>query len=203
MGRPLLHTKAGRGPGKTAIKLFRRRLKAGSKPFKTNLLMKFNSTSLLSLSTIAIATLFFASSCKKDNNNTPSAGVSASVSGTAFTSAQAAGLYYSTYGFVEIVGYKISGSDSSAIYIQFNDTTNLNKPTDIGYYSNNGEVVWTDKGNVYDSWNDNSHGTMTVTAFDKTNKKLTGTFSGVFYASSGQDSVKVTSGTFNSTYISQ
>ena len=166
--------------------------------------MKLKATSLLSLSTIAIATLFFASSCKKDNNNgAPAAGVAASISGTAFTSAQAAGLYYANYGFVQVVGYKIAGTDSSALYIQFNDTTSLNKPADIGYYSINGEVVWTDKGNIYDSWNDNSHGTMTVTSFDKTNKKLTGTFSGVFYASSGTDSVKVTGGTFNSTYISQ
>jgi hypothetical protein len=169
--------------------------------------MKLKATSLLSLSTIAIATLFFASSCKKDNNNGSSAGLSASINGTVFTPAQAVGFYEQAfgYGYVEIMGYKTSGTDSSGFYIQFDDTVSLNRPLDVSAYLGNGnsEVVWSDKSNIYDSFNDGSHGTMTVTSFDKTNKKLTGTFSGVFYASSGTDSVKVTGGTFNTAYVMQ
>ena len=165
--------------------------------------MKLNATSLLSLSTIAIATLFFASSCKKDNNNGSSGGFSASINGTVFTPAQTAGLYYQAYGALEVVGYKIAGTDSSAIYVQFDDTISLNKPVNISAFTGNAnsEVVWTDKSTDYDSFNDGSHGTMTVTSFDKTNKKVSGTFSGVLYASSGTDSVKVTNGNFTSTYV--
>jgi hypothetical protein len=165
--------------------------------------MKFNATSLLSLSVIAVSTLFFATSCKKNNNNGSSAGVSASINGTVFTPAQTAALYYQGYGYVDVIGYKIIGTDSSAIDIQFQDTISLNRPADIGYYSTSAQIVWLDKSTDYDSWNDKSHGTMTVTSFDKTNKKVSGTFSGVFYASSGTDSVKVTGGTFNSAYVSQ
>ena len=160
--------------------------------------MKIKTSSLLSLSTIAVATLFFAASCKKSSSN-PSNGLSVSINGTAFVPAQVAAFDFQSY--VQLTGYKIAGTDSSAVYLQFNDTTSLNKPTDIGYYSNNAEVVWTDKSTIYDSWNYYSHGTMTVTSFDKTNKKISGTFSGVFYASSGTDSVKVTGGTFNSAYV--
>jgi len=160
--------------------------------------MKLNATSLLSLSTIAIATLFFAASCKKSSSS-PSSGLSVSINGTAFTPAQVAAFDYQ--GFMQVTGYKITGTDSSAVYLQFDDTTSLNKPADIGYYSTNAEVVWTDKSTIYDSWNYYSHGTMTVTSYDKTNKKVSGTFSGVFYASSGTDSVKVTGGTFNSAYV--
>jgi hypothetical protein len=160
--------------------------------------MKLNATSLLPLSTIAIATLFFAASCKKSSSN-PSSGLSVSINGAAFAPAQVAAFDYQ--GYMQLTGYKIAGTDSSALYIQFNDTTSLNKPADIGYYSTNAQAVWTDKSVDYDSWNYYSHGTMTVTSFDKTNKKVSGTFSGVFYTSSGTDSVKVANGTFSSAYI--
>jgi hypothetical protein len=160
--------------------------------------MKINATSLLNLSVIAVSTLFFSTSCKK-SSSTPSSGLSVSINGTAFTPALVSAFDFQ--GYLQVTGYKIAGTDSSAVYLQFNDTTSLNKPTDIGYNSNNAEVVWTDKSTIYDSWNSYSHGTMTVTSYDKTNKKVSGTFSGVFYASSGTDSVKVTGGTFNSAYL--
>lgn len=170
--------------------------------------MKLKVTSMLSLSVLGIATLFFTSSCKKDNNNSsPAAGVTATISGKSFTSALASGFYYQGvgYGGFEIIGYKVTSTDSSVIYIQFDDTISVNKAIDISAYNGaaNTEVVWTDESNLYDSWSDKSHGTLTVTTYDKTNKKLVGTFSGVLYESSGTDSVKVTGGTFNTTYVTQ
>ena len=159
--------------------------------------MKLKATSLLSLSTIAIATLFFASSCKKSNNNPPS-GLSASINGSAFSPAQV--VAFDFMGGLQVTGYKISGTDSSAVYIQFDDTTSLNKTLDISG-TGNPEVIWTDKTKDYDSWNYWSHGTLTVTSLDKTNKKVAGTFSGVFYSYTGDDSVKVTGGQFNCAYI--
>ena len=159
--------------------------------------MKLNATSLLSLSTIAVATLFFASSCKK-SSSTPSSGLSASINGTAFTPAQVVAFDY--MGGLQLTGYKIAGTDSSAVYIQFDDTTSLNKTLDISGIGD-AEVIWTDKSKDYDSWNYQSHGTLTVTSFDKTNKRVAGTFTGVFYDYTGDDSVKVTGGTFNSAYV--
>ncbi len=161
--------------------------------------MKLNATSLLSLSTIAIATFFFVSSCSKKNDG-PSSGIAASVNGTAFTPAHVYAL--DLQGGISVTGYTISGTDSSAVYVQFDDTVSLNKSIDISGASD-GLIGWTSKSNEYDSWSINSHGTLIVTTLDKTNKKVAGTFTGVLYDFSGNDSVKVTNGTFNSAYIVQ
>jgi hypothetical protein len=159
--------------------------------------MKINATSLLSLSVIAVSTLFFSTSCKK-SSSAPSTGISASINGTAFTPAQV--LAFDYQGGIQITGYKVTGTDSSIVYVQFDDTVSLNKTIDISGITD-GEVTWTDKSVNYDSWNALSHGTLTVTSIDKTNKKVAGTFSGVFYDFSAQDSVKVTGGTFSSAYV--
>ncbi|HEY4288452.1 MAG TPA: hypothetical protein VGN00_15215 [Puia sp.] len=167
--------------------------------------MKLNVTSLLSFSVIAFSTLFFATSCSKSNNSNPSAGVSASVNGTNFsaTGAYAGGVYDKGSGSLEIAGFKLAGTDSSAFFITFDDTVTLNKALDLtAFYSNaDAEVIWTDKSTEFGSDASGSHGTMTVTGFDKTNKKISGTFSGVFYNYYSTDSVKVTNGTFNTAYV--
>lgn len=159
--------------------------------------MKITTSSLLSFSIIAVATLLLAASCKK-STGTPSSSLSVSINGTAFTPAQVSAFDYQ--GYIEVMAHKGTGADSSALYIQLDDTTSLNRVMDVSGV-NDAQIVWTDKSTIYDSWNYSSHGTLTLTAFDKTNKKVSGTFSGVFYASSGQDSVKVTGGQFSALYI--
>jgi hypothetical protein len=159
--------------------------------------MKIKAGSLLSLSAIPVAVALFAASCKKSSSS-PSAGLSVTINGTAYTPTSVSAFDYQ--GFIEVMGYKLVGTDSSAIYIQLDDTTSLNKAVDVSGV-NNAQIIWTDKSVGYDSWNYSSHGTLTLTAFDKTNKKVAGTFSGVLYENTGQDSVKVTGGTFSSAYI--
>ena len=159
--------------------------------------MKIKTSSLLSLSTILVAAFVFAASCKKSSSN-PSSGLSFSINGTAFTPTSVSAFDYQ--GFIEVMGYKLAGADSSAIYIQLDDTTGLSKAIDVSGV-NNAQIIWTDKSVLYDSWNYSSHGTLTLTSFDKTNKKIAGTFSGVLYENTGQDSVKVTGGQFNAAYI--
>jgi hypothetical protein len=54
---------------------------------------------------------------------------------------------------------------------------------------------------VYTYFSGSAHGTVTVSTFDKTNKKVAGTFTGVLYNWSGaKDSLTVTNGQFNTTY---
>ena len=159
--------------------------------------MKIKSCSLLSLSAIAAAALVFAAGCKK-SNSTPSSSLSVSINGTAFTPARVDAFDY--MGYLQLTGYTIAGTDSSALYLQLDDTTSLNRAMDVSGV-NDAQIQWTDKSVLYDSWNSYSHGTLTLTTFDKTNKKISGTFTGVLYENTGQDSVKVTGGQFSAVYI--
>jgi hypothetical protein len=159
--------------------------------------MKIRTSSLLSLTTIAVTALVFAASCKKSSAE-PSSRLSVSINGTAFSPTQVSAFDYQ--GYIEVMGYKVAGADSSAVYIQLDDTTSLNKALDVSG-GNDAQIIWTDKSVLYDSWNYLSHGALTLTAFDKTNKKVSGTFTGVLYESSGQDSVRVTDGQFDAAYI--
>jgi len=158
--------------------------------------MKFNATSLLSLSVIAVSTLFFVTSCSKSNSNSSSTSISASLNGTAY---QPAGVQaIDSLGTIGILGYK--DADTSALYVEFPDTVGLNKPLDITDYA----YAEYHRGFLgYSSWIYGSHGTITVTSLDKTNKKVAGQFSGVLYASGIADSVVIVNGKFNSTYLTK
>lgn len=158
--------------------------------------MKFNATSLLSLSVIAVSTLFFATSCSKSNSNSSSTSISASLNGTAYQPAAVQAI--DSAGIIGILGYK--DADTSALYVEFADTVRLNVPLDI-----TGDVAYAEYSrgfSGYSSWIGSSHGTITVTSLDKTNKKVAGKFSGVIYAQSS-DSVVIVNGQFNSTYIAK
>ena len=55
---------------------------------------------------------------------------------------------------------------------------------------------------LYSGQDDKSHGSVTVTTLDKTNKKIAGKFEGVIYDAFGaKDSVVIKGGQFNTTYI--
>jgi len=162
--------------------------------------MKIKSTSLFSLLLIVVSTLFFSTSCKKSNSG--SNGISATINGSGFnpSQTQAADLQ----GTIGVAGITVSGTDTLGISVSFNDTISVNKAQDI-FTSDNVIVIYKKKSVQYDSWSDWSHGTLTVTTLDKANKKVAGTFSGVIYLSYnniGKDSIVITNGTFNTTYLS-
>ena len=155
--------------------------------------MKCNATSLLGLSVIAISTLFFATSCSKSNSNSSSTSITASINGTAYQPAAIQAI--DSLGIIGILGFKTS--DTSALYVEFQDSVRLNVPYDI-----TGDLAYAEYSrgfSGYSSWIGSSHGTITVTSLDKTNKKVAGKFSGVIYAQSS-DSVVIANGQFNTTY---
>ena len=160
--------------------------------------MKFNATSLLSLSVIAVSTLFFATSCSKSNSSSSSASFTASLNGAAYQPATVQAI--DSLGTVGILGFKTA--DTSALYVEFQDSARLNVPYDI-----TGDLAYAEysKGltGFYSSWEYPSHGAITITSLDKTNKKVSGRFSGVIYASGSSDSLVIVNGQFNSTFQSR
>jgi hypothetical protein len=166
--------------------------------------MKLNATSLLSLSVIIISAFIFTSSCKKSNNN--SAALSASVNGAGFTPALPVAFDFHVAGVLGVGGYTNNGTDTSTLSIQFSHSSALNKPVDVTG-AGIGNIQWmtktTAKRTIYDSWAGKSHGILTVTSLDKSNKKVAGQFSGVLYAVSGTDSVTIANGQFNLSFIAQ
>lgn len=158
--------------------------------------MKLKATSLLSLSAFAISGLIFTTSCKKSNNNSPS-GISASINGTVYQPGTVQAI--DSINTVAIIGFKIA--DTSSLDVEFPDTVSLNKPLNISSLS---YVAYSKGFTGFDSWETNAHGTLTVTTLDKTNKKVAGQFSGVLYSmSGGVDSIVITNGQFNASYIAK
>ncbi len=161
--------------------------------------MKFTTTSLLIIS--VFTALLFTTSCKKDNYNPNGSGqLSATLGGTAFQPIPN-GIHAADDGNqIEVVGVQIKNGDTLALALSIADTTTIGKPTDLGPNGSN----WLDYFSLdyrtdYSSSYFDGHGTMTITSWDKTNKKIAGNFSGVMY-NTPTDSLKF-NGQFNTIYI--
>src|ERR1700753_1460116 len=147
--------------------------------------MTINFTSVLRFPITAAATIFTMASCSKSNNNSGTTGITAAINGHSWTGQNfnldpeyvSGGSYFNINDSLT--------TDSSYINLYFPDSLVLNKPYDITKtpgidfdYGNDS------KGEYYDSYYTPGHGTLTITSFDKTNKKIAGTFSGTIYSDS-------------------
>jgi hypothetical protein len=164
--------------------------------------MKKN-TVFLSLTLVLAIGGLFVSGCKKSNSGGAGpAGINASFGGTAWQSQTAMGVDPSNDSFIYLTGYFISPSkDTSWVEIDVSDTAHINQPdvdyaSSTIYYTTGSHKIYSSDPFFY------SHGSMTVTSWDKTAHTITGTFNGVFYNTQvGNDSVIVTNGRFNTNYI--
>jgi hypothetical protein len=165
--------------------------------------MKTKNRQFLALSAVVALTLSVAiTSCKKDKdeNTGASAQFSATVNGAAFKPSIVSAVQFNNY--IMIIGYEArSGADTALLELNIPDTVTVNSKLSfedvagLDYY--NLKQTW-DYGNYYPS-----HGTVTITTVDKTNKKIAGTFDCVLYpGGSGSDSVIVKDGKFNTTWKS-
>lgn len=153
-------------------------------------------TQLLTGLSFAFIFIIIASSCKKDNNGGGS-GVSATINGAAWQSAFAAGEHSGGYLFV--TGAYFKGSDSSGFAIYIHDSVKVGQTDHFGLTSV--DFIKTSNNKDYSSDTQPSHGTLTLSSFDKNGHKASGTFSGVLYDYNTQDSIKIENGHFNVTYI--
>lgn len=140
--------------------------------------------------------------CKKSSNGS-SAAVSASFGSSSFSSQQSQAFYSKSQGLIGIVGYTISGGDTTALELDLSSTITVGTPvsfasgTSVYYYDTKGSISFT--GDPTEG-----HGTVTLTSWDSTNLKLTGTFTGVLQSDlSPTDSVVVSGGQFTVSYLAE
>jgi len=152
----------------------------------------------------AITILITAAGCKKNNDNgAGAAGINATVGSTAWQSQQAFGAEPSGDSFIFLTGYLKSGSDSSWFEVDISDTAHVNQPDNnfsgsTVYYGIGTSKIYSSDPFFY------SHGSITVTSWDKAAHTIAGNFNGVFYnTQSSNDSIIVNNGHFNSSYVVQ
>ncbi|OQP50308.1 hypothetical protein A4H97_00215 [Niastella yeongjuensis] len=154
---------------------------------------------LLGLSAAFALTLAIGvTSCKKDkDDNGSSAGMSATIGTNAFKPKLVGASLENKY--VEVFGGQTLPGDSVYVTVDFADTVALN--TKLPVKGLQVATFTTDK--IYSGYSTGSHGSITVTTFDKTNKRVAGKFEGVLYSAfTSGDSITVKDGQFNTTYIS-
>ncbi|HMI63779.1 MAG TPA: hypothetical protein VK518_22845 [Puia sp.] len=168
------------------------------------------SKSTFALTLVAAAALLAIPACKKSNNNPSAASgsTSASLKGTAtqFTYTQGVEIKGIQIG---VAGYNLVNGDTVYFGVSVPDSARLNVPYSITAWSN---LQYWDRNHTfeYDSWlaYPMDHGNVTLTTWDKNAKTIAGTFEGVLYSSIGlgnfaNDSLVITNGKFNASYISK
>ncbi|TDX02410.1 hypothetical protein [Dinghuibacter silviterrae] len=141
--------------------------------------------------------------CKKSSNNGSGSAVSASFSSGSFSSQQSQAFYSKSQAAFVIGGYTIVNGDTSVIELDLTSNVTLNTPVT---FANGQSVYYYDsKGTFYFSGDVTSgHGSVTITSWDTTHTKLTGTFTGVLPSTTNaSDSLVINNGQFNVTYIAE
>jgi hypothetical protein len=157
--------------------------------------MKTKNRQFLALSAVVALTLSIAvTSCKKDKDDSPKP-LSATINGTAYdfsgVTADAGN------GWIHIEGDLTK--DSSYFIVSVPDTLKANTAYDfddvsVTFYDHKKRVMYMDF--AFDA-----HGTLKLSNYDQSGKKIAGSFSGVLYSwSNEKDSAVITNGQFNTTY---
>ena len=140
--------------------------------------------------------------CKKSSSSTGSGTFSATVSDTAFTPGDVAGIYVSADQAWSILAYQIKAGDTISFDINIYLPFTVNQPiapnfSNILYQNAMGEPYYNAIGHTPNL-------AITVTSVDSVNHNIAGTFSGSLYDENGSgDSVVVTKGKFNTSYSVQ
>lgn len=147
----------------------------------------------------ALLAFLATTSCKKSSSGS-STGVNATLNSTAFHSQQTQAFYSKSQGTFIIVGITIAAADTSVVELDLSNVP-LNHTIDL---SSGQTFYYYDTKNSFSYTADPSegHGAITLTTFDTTNLKVAGNFSGVLQDDfNAADSLKVTGGQFNVSYI--
>ena len=163
--------------------------------------MKVTRFPLLVFSAVSIFALFTATSCKKSSSSSSGNSLSATISTSAFNPSTTQGVYSATGQIWDIAGFTGKSGDTTGIEIIFFSPITLNKAfkTDTTAASVDYLTSTTITGKDYDASQGNGTATLTITSLDTVGHKISGTFTGVLYASSS-DSVVVTNGKFSTSY---
>src|SRR5581483_4617543 len=129
---------------------------------------------------LAVATLGLIafSACKKDKDNGASSQFSATISGTAFAPSAVSAVHDQS--IISITAVQPTSTDTMVMTLYIPDTAQVNNNVTF----NQSTIVFekVKSGTFYQTYGGNpSHGIITFTSYDKTNKKIAGNFSGVVY----------------------
>jgi len=147
------------------------------------------------LTVVGLALAIFVTACKKDKDGGESGKFGATLNGAAFQPTAVVAVEESS--FITIAGFQLAANDSMYLSLDIPDTAHVN--TSISF--NHGNLYLYKGKTDTDYWGyfSPSHGSTTITNWDKTSKTISGNFSGVIYAGAS-DSIVVTNGHFNTTY---
>ena len=173
---------------------------------KTNPMKK----SLLSLTMLVLGTAIFVA-CKKSNDtpSAPSNTIEATVGTTGFVSSHTLSVLFDVSTNFDLLGSEIVSGDSVGFELQFPDTLVVNKiypATAGGLVGTNISIDYYNFHTfaIYAPDDNNPVASISITAFDSTKHTIAGTFSGHFINTSlSTDSVVITNGKFNVTYVNQ
>ena len=159
--------------------------------------MKFSNRPFVTLSAlIAFSFAFVTTSCKKSNSSTDAGPFSATMSGTAYQPSKVAA--FDQLSYVNIEGLQIKSGDSISLQLSIPDTETVSSVVDFDHAS---LKYFDTKGLIRFETTYPAHGSITFSTWDKTNRKIVGKFSGVLYGgASGNDSVVISNGQFNTAY---
>jgi hypothetical protein len=164
--------------------------------------MTFKTRKLAAGTAIACLTLFsVVSSCKKSNSSSGSGALSATINSTNFQPTITTAVYEKANGFMVINGLQISGGDSINLQISIADTLKVNEVDSLSasdiYYSDSKSGNWYEGGG-----GGYQNGALKIISWDTAGRKIAGIFSGYLYHTYS-DSLKVSNGRFNISYIIQ
>jgi hypothetical protein len=167
-------------------------------------------TSLFALAVFGMV-LISLSGCKKSSNNSNPSGQYMTVNlggGQSFSATSFIATNSASDGSLNLYGIKINGTDTLAMSISISDSLAVGEPGPVV----GGELVTYGAYNTFiggftnDSslWVENDiagPGSLTLTSWDTTTHTVAGTFWGTLYAITNSDSLVMTGGKFNVTYI--
>jgi hypothetical protein len=166
--------------------------------------MNFRATCQFVPVIILSFSLLAAIGCKKSNNSS-SGNFTATIGGTNWVSnIPETGELISSAGIFELGGIQYKNGDSTAIALTFSAHAHFGNPlnstdstglVDLGYVDLKTKTA-------YDGGSIAGHSIITITNYDSVAGKIDGQFSGVVYnISGGSDSLIISGGIFNTTFV--
>jgi hypothetical protein len=166
--------------------------------------MNFSFNRAVALFVISSTVMIAVTSCSKSNSSS-SAGISATVNGTAWNNTYpVAGIYYTGGSEFDVAGAQFKGGDTTAFELIFYSPVTLNRAVSSDTSQITVGYIDARTGNVYSGAYGSGHAIVTVTSYDSTGGKVGGTFSGVLWNTvNSNDSLVIAGGKFNTTFQKQ
>lgn len=166
--------------------------------------MKLSFNRAVALLVISSGILFSVTSCSKSSGGS-SAGVSATVNGTAWANTYPVeGIYYAAGGFFDLGGAQIKGGDTTAFEVVIYQPFSLNHAVSSDTSQDVVSYLDAKTFNTYTGAYGSGRAFITVTSYDSAGGKIGGSFSGVLYnVTNSNDSLVIAGGKFNTTFTKQ